>query len=119
MTLSKERVSLNDVARKVLEEATTTALGAPICTVITFHLKQKFRKDPSEAFIDDPKAFYLALEAIFGAGAKSIISIVAALLIKKYGMTYNSEEFMNLIVKGDESSKKALVEILSRIADET
>lgn len=119
MPLSKEKVTLHEVARRIFEEATTTALGPTCNAVITFHLKQKFRKDPSETFVEDPKAFYAALEEVFGAGAHCIISLVAALLIKKHCMTYNAEEFVNLMLKGDESSKKMLVEILSFVADET
>ncbi len=119
MPLSEERVALCGVVRKVFEEATTTALGPTCNTVITFHLKQKFGKDPCEVFLEDPRAFYTALEEIFGAGAQSIINLVATFLIDKYGMTYNAEEFVNLMVKGDKSSKSKLEKILSCIVSET
>lgn len=119
MPLSKQNPSLYEVARKVLEEATTTALGPSCNTVITFHLKQKFGKDPCKVFIDDPRAFYTALEEIFGAGAQSIMTLVATFLTNKYGMTYNSEEFVNLMVKGDKLSKNKLEKILSSTVSET
>jgi hypothetical protein len=113
LPLTKEKASLYEIARKVLEEATTTALGPTCNTVITFHLKQKFGKDPCQVFIDDPKAFYSALEEIFGAGAQSIMNVVATFLRNKYGMAYNAEEFVNLMVKSDKISKNKLEEILS------
>lgn len=118
MSLSKGKVALYEVARKVFEEATIAALGSDVNAVIMFHLKQKFGKDPSEVFVEDPGAFYTALKEIFGAGADGIISLVGMLLINKYGVTYSTENFVNLVVKGDKSSKDKLGEILSHILQE-
>lgn len=113
MPIGKDKVSLYEAARRVWEEATTISLGPTSYTVITFHLKQKFEKDPSEVFVEDPRAFYTALKEIFGAGAESIISLVGTLLINKYGITCSPESFVSLVVEGDESSKNKLEEILS------
>jgi hypothetical protein len=118
LPLSKDRVALYSIARKVFEEATTAALGSDVNAVITFHLKKKFGKDPSEVFVEDPAAFYTALKAIFGAGAENIISLVGTLLMNKYGVTCTTESFVNLMVKGDKSSKDTLGEILSHIPQE-
>jgi len=115
---SKKNVPLHKVARRIFEEATTAALGPTCNPVITYHLQKKFGKDPSETFIEDPKAFYAALEEVFGAGARHIIIIVATLLIKKHCMTYSAEDFVHLLIKGDEPSKKILAEILSCAANE-
>lgn len=119
MPPSKQRVSVYETARRILEEATSTALGPACNTVITFHLKQKFEKDPYQVFVEDPGDYYAALEKLFGAGAKSFISLVGTFLINKYGMTYSAEEFVNLVVQGDKSSKNKLGKILSHIAEET
>lgn len=119
MPMSKTKVSLYGVARKVIEEATTTALGPTCNTVIEFHLKQKFGRDPSEVFVEDPRTFYIALKEIFGAGAESIISLIGTYLVNEYGVTGGAERFVNLVVKGDESSKNKLEEILSKIVDQT
>jgi hypothetical protein len=119
LPLNKTKTTLYEVARKILEAATTTALGPTCNTVIEFHLKQKFGRDPCEVFVEDPTAFYTALKEIFGAGAESIISLVGTFLVNKYGMTASAETFLNLVVKGDESSKSRLEEILSRIAHQT
>lgn len=119
MPLSKTKGSLYEIARRILEEATTTALGPTCNTVIEFHLKQRFGRDPSEVFVEDPRAFYVALKEIFGAGADSIISLIGTFLVNKYGMADNAEGFVNLVVKGDESSKNKLEEILSKIVDQT
>ena len=113
MPLDKDKVSLYEAARKVWEEATTTSLGPTSYTVITFHLKQKFGKEPSEVFVEDPKAFYTALKEIFGVGADNIISLVGTFLTNKYGMTCSPESFVNLVLEGDESSKNKLEEILA------
>ena len=118
MPSRKENVSLYKVARRIFEEATTAALGPTCNPVITFHLQRKFGKDPSETFIEDPKAFYGALEEVFGAGAQHIILIVATLLIKKHCMTCSAGDFLHLLMKGDEASKKILAEIFSCAANE-
>jgi hypothetical protein len=115
LSVSKDQALLCAVARKVFEEATTSALGSDVNAVITFHLRQKFGKDPSEVFVEDPAAFYAALKAIFGAGADSIISLVGTLLINKYGITCSADTFVSLVVKGDKSSKDKLGEILSHV----
>jgi hypothetical protein len=116
MSLKNEKTLLQNVAKKVFEEATTTALGSSCSVVIEFHLKQKFGKDPYEVFVEDPKSFYEALKEIFGAGAESMITLVGTFLIKKYGITCTASEFLNLVVDGDEPAKRTLKEILKNIA---
>jgi hypothetical protein len=116
MSLKNEKISLQNVAKQVFEEAITTALGSSCSVVIEFHLKQKFGKDPYEVFLEDPKSFYEALEEIFEAGAESMISLVGTFLVKKYGITCEATEFLNLVVNGDEPAKRALKEILTSIA---
>ncbi len=117
MPVSKHKASLCEVARRVFEEAITTALGPTCNTVITFHLKQKFGKDAYEVFVDNPRAFYTALEEIFGAGAESMISLVGNFLVRKYGINCNAEKFVSLVVKSDKTARNELEEILSDIAD--
>lgn len=119
MSLKNEKILLQNVAKEVFEEATTTALGSSCSVVIEFHLKQKFGKDPYEVFLEDPKSFYEALEEIFGAGAESMISLVGTFLIKKYGITCTATEFLNLVVNGDEPARRALKEILTCIASQS
>ena len=119
MRLSKDRISLYEVARKIFEEATTAALGSTCNTVITFHLEKRFGRDPCEVFVEDPRAFYVALEEIFGAGADSIVSLVGSYLVRKYGISYTPERFVSFVVTGDESSRHKLKEILSRVANQT
>lgn len=118
MSIRDERVLLKKVAKEVIEEATTTALGSSCNVVIAFHLKQKFGKDPYEVFAEDPRSFYKALEEIFGAGAESMISLVGTFLIKKYGMTCTADEFVKLVVSGDEPAKLALKGIMQTIASQ-
>jgi len=118
MSIKNEKLLLRNVAKKVFEEATTTALGSSCSVVIEFHLKQKFGKDPYEVLLEDPKSFYEALEEIFGAGAESMISLVGTFLIKKYGITCTATEFLNMVVNGDEPAKRALKEILTSIASQ-
>ena len=117
MPLSNE-VSIYQTARKVLDEAITKALGSANNAVITFHLKQKFGKDPSEVFVENPRAFFVALQSIFGAGAESIVSLIGTFLITRYGMAYSTGEFLELLKVGDRSSRDKLEEILSKIASE-
>jgi len=68
-------------------------------------------------FVEDPRAFYTALQSIFGAGAESIVNLVGTFLTSKYGMTYGGEEFAQLLIVGDKLSRKKIREILSQIVN--
>jgi hypothetical protein len=80
-------------------------------------LKQKFGKDPYAVLIDDPKAFYNGLTEISGLGADLVLSLVEALLAKRYGVSRSAEEFLALFTRGDSQSKHELKETFRRIAD--
>ncbi len=51
----KKNVWLHKVAQKIFEEATAASLGATFNVIISFHLRQKFGKDPYEVLLDCPK----------------------------------------------------------------
>jgi hypothetical protein len=104
------------VAKKVFEEATGTALGQTCYTVISFHLKQKFCKEPCEVLVEDPKTFYKALEEIFGAGAESLMNLLGTFLTRKYTVNCTPKEFVDIVTKGDAPSKRKLKEILEAVA---
>ena len=115
MSSKNEMTILYAVACKVFEEATAATLGSTCSTVISYHLGRKFNKDPFEVFVDDPKSFYGGLQEVFGPGAESMLNLVGTCLAKKYNVDCNAEEFAKSVIKGDESSKAKLKEILSTI----
>jgi len=112
-------VSLSGTVQKIFSEATTEAMGSTFqALIISFHLKQKFGKDPYDVLIDDPKAFYNGLTEISGTGADTVLSLVGTLLSKRYGTSRSAEEFLALFTRSDSQSKHELKEIFSRIADQ-
>jgi hypothetical protein len=111
--------SLSGTVQKIFGEATTESMGSTFqAIIISFHLKQKFGKDPCEVLIDDPKAFYNGLREVSGDGADVVLSLVGALLSKRYGVNRSAEEFLALFTRGDSQSKHELKEIFGRIADQ-
>jgi len=118
MPLENKETLLHEAARKVFEEATTLSLGSPCNTVIVFHLKKKFGKDPYEVFTDDPKEFFKGLEEVFGAAAECMVGLIGAFIVRKYEIACTAEEFVALVVKGDELSKRRLREILFCVASQ-
>ena len=112
--MTEERILLHKVAQKVFEEASTVNLGLTFHIIISFHLKQKFGKDPYEVLVDDPKTFFNGLEEVLGAGAEAVISLIGAFLVIKYCVNCTPDEFVRLLIKGDEPSKRRLKEILTK-----
>jgi hypothetical protein len=111
--------SLSGTVQKIFSEATTEAMGSTFQTlIISFHLKQKFGKDPYDVLIDDPETFYNGLREISGAGADVVLSLVGSLLSKRYGTNRSAEECLALFTRSDSQSKHELREIFRRIADQ-
>jgi hypothetical protein len=110
--MTEERILLHKVAQKVFEEASTVNLGLTFHLIISFHLKQKFGKDPYEVLVNDPKTFFNGLEEVLGAGAEAVISLIGSFLVIKYCVNCTPNEFVRLLIKGDEPSKRKLKEIL-------
>lgn len=110
---------LSWAVQKIFSEATTESMGSTFqALIISFHLKQKFGKDPYDVLIDDPKAFYNGLTEISGDGADTVLSLVGTLLSKRYGVSRSAEEFLVLFTRSDSQSKHELKEIFRRIADQ-
>jgi hypothetical protein len=114
--MTEERILLHKVAQKVFEEASTSNLGLTFHIIISFHLKQKFGKDPYEVLVDDPKTFFNGLEEVLGAGAEAVICLIGTFLVIRYGVNCTTDEFVRLLIKGDEPSKRRLKEILIDVA---
>ena len=111
--------SLSGTVQKIFSEATTESIGPTFqALIISFHLKQKFGKDPYDVLIDDPKAFYNGLTEISGAGADTVLSLVGTFLSKRYGTSRSAEEFLVLFTRSDSRSKHELKEIFRRISDQ-
>ena len=66
--------------------------------------------------VNDPKTFFNGLEEVLGAGAEAVISLIGTFLVIKYGVNCTLDEFVRLVIKGDEPSKRRLKEILIDIA---
>jgi hypothetical protein len=111
--------SLSGTVQKIFSEATAEAMGSTFqAIIISFHLKQKFGKDPYDVLIDDPETFYNGLGEILGTGADAVLILVGSLLSKRYGSSRSAEEFLALFTRGDSQSKHELKEIFRRIADQ-
>jgi hypothetical protein len=111
--------SLSGTVQRIVSEATTEAMGSTFqAIIISFHLKQKFGKDPYDVLIGDPEAFYNGLREILGTGADTVLILVGTLLSKRYGSSRSAEEFLALFTRGDSRSKHELEEIFRRIADQ-
>ncbi len=108
-------VLLHKVAQKIFEEATATSLGSTFHVIISFHLKQKFCKDPYEVLVDNPKLFYNGLREVLGEGAEAIISLVGTYLTVKYDTNCTAEEFVRLFTRNGKPTKERLQEIFRNI----
>jgi hypothetical protein len=113
------RGPLSWTVQEIFSEATTEAMGSTFQSIIiSFHLKQKFGKDPYDVLMDDPEAFYNGLREVSGDGADVVLSLVGVLLSKRYGVSRSADEFLALFTRGDSQSKHELKEIFRRIADQ-
>jgi hypothetical protein len=111
--------SISGTVQRIFSEATTESMGSTFqALIISFHLKQKFGKDPYEVLLDDPKAFYNGLTEISGAGADTVLDLVGTFLSKRYGANHSAEEFLVLFTRSDSQSKHELKELFRRIADQ-
>ena len=111
----EKNVWLHKVAQKIFEEATATSLGATFHVIISFHLKQKFGKDPYEVLIENPKIFYNGLKEVLGEGAEAVISLVGTYLTVKYSTGCPTEEFVGLFTKDGKSTAQRLQEVFRSI----
>jgi hypothetical protein len=116
--MTEERILLHKVAQKVFEDATVTSLGSTFHIIITFHLKQKFNRDPYEVLITDPKTFYNGLKEVLGAGAEAVITLVGTFLTVKYHTNYTAKEFVELFTKTGEPQRQGLSEIFESIVNQ-
>ncbi len=110
-----KNVLLHKVAQKIFEEATATSLGSTFHVIISFHLRQKFGKDPYEVLVDNPRAFYNGLREVLGEGAEAIISLVGTYLTVKYDTNCTTEEFVRLFTRNGKPTKERLQEIFRNI----
>ena len=110
---------LSWAVQKIFSEATTESMGSTFqALIISFHLKQKFGKDPYDVLVNDPETFYNGLTEISGTGADVVLSLVGTLLSKRYGVSHSAEEFLVLFTRSDSQSKHKLKEIFRSIADQ-
>ncbi|NLE03253.1 MAG: hypothetical protein GX638_00420 [Crenarchaeota archaeon] len=117
--MTEERNTLLfEVAQKSFEEATANCLGATFNVIITFHLKQKFGKDPFEVFIVNPNQFYEGLTGVLSEGAEAIINLVGTYLFTKYKINTTVEEFTNIFSKDDKLGTKKLCSIFKNVIDQ-
>lgn len=114
-----EKTILYKIAKEVFEEATMPVLGQAAYEAICFHLKQRIGREPNEALVDEPKKFYEEFENILSSGADVLLSHVGKCIADKYGVSCSSEEFVEILYRGDESSKEKIVEIMSEIHEKT
>lgn len=109
-----KQVLLHKVAQKIFEEATAASLGSTFHIIISFHLRNKFGKDPYEVLIEDPKCFYNGLKEVLGAGAEAVINLVGTYLTVKYSTSCTTEEFVKLF-KDSKPTAQRLQEVFRNI----
>jgi hypothetical protein len=115
VSIAEQKDLLSRVARRIFEEATTSSLGATFNVIISFHLRQKFGRDPYEVLLDCPKTFNDGLKEVLGEGAEAVIKLVGNYLILKYNVDCTAEQFVELFKKDGNSSTQRLAEILQNI----
>jgi hypothetical protein len=115
VSIAEQKDLLSRVARKIFEEATTSSLGSTFNVIISFHLRQKFGRDPYEVLLDCPKTFNDGLKEVLGEGAEAVIKLVGNYLILKYNVDYTAEQFVELFKKDGNSPAQRLAEILQNI----
>jgi len=101
-------------AQKIFEEATTMGLGSTFHVIISFHLKNKFNKNPCEMLVENPKSFYDGLKEVLGEGADAVLILIGTYLITKYNMNYNAEEFAKLFTRDRQPAEQKLIEIFQK-----
>jgi hypothetical protein len=111
----KKNVLLYRVVCKVFEEATAASLGATFHIIISFHLKQKFGKDPYEVLIESPTTYYGGLKEVLGEGGDAVINLVGTFLTAKYNVDCTAEEFLRLFTKDSQLSEQKLSEIFQSV----
>ena len=110
-----DKSALYKTAREVFEEATTPVLGLTVYKVLCFHLEQRIGKDPYEILLEDPQKFYEEFEKLFAKGTDVLLNYVGKCLEDKYCTNFSPEKFVELLYKGDESSKDKMIEIMTTI----
>lgn len=115
MSITEQKDLLSRVAQRIFEEATTSSLGSTFNIIISFHLKQKFSKDPYNVLLDNPKMFYDGLKEVLGEGAEAVIKLVGNYLILKYNVDCTAEQFVELFKKDGNQPTQRLAEILQTI----
>jgi hypothetical protein len=115
LSLVREKEQARSVISRGFEAATTEAMGSTFHTIIYFHLKRKFGKDPYEVLIEDPKCFYNGLKEVLGAGAEAVINLVGTFLTIKYDVDCTAEEFTGLFTKDSTLSTQKLSKIFGSI----
>jgi hypothetical protein len=111
----KKNVLLHSVVRKIFEEATDASLGATFHIIISFHLKQKFGKDPYEVLIESPTTYYDGLKEVLGEGGDAVLNLVGTFLTAKYNVDCTAEEFLKLFTKDSQLSARKLSEIFQSV----
>jgi hypothetical protein len=111
----EKNVWLHKVAQKIFEEATAASLGATFHVIISFHLKQKFGKDPYEVLIENPKIFCNGLKEVLGEGAEAVINLVGTYITIKYDINCTAEEFTRLFTRNGKPPQLKLSEIFATI----
>lgn len=111
----KKNALLYRVARKVFEEATAASLGATFHIIISFHLKQKFGKDPYEVLLESPTTYYDGLKEVLGEGGEAVLNLVGTFLTAKYNVNCTAEEFLRLFTKDSQLSAGKLSEIFRSV----
>ena len=115
MSIAQQKNLLSKVAQKIFEEATAASLGTTFHTIICFHLRQKFGKNPYEVLIDSPNTFYNGLREVLGEGAEAVLNLTGTHLTAKYDVYCTVEEFTSLFTKNRTSPGQKLSQIFGSI----
>lgn len=110
-----EKAVIYRIAKKVLEEATMPVLGLAAYEAVFSHLQQRLGREPNEVLVDNPKKFYEEFENVLASGADILLKHVGKCIAENYGIPCSSEEFIEILCRGNELSREKIVEIMSAI----
>lgn len=96
-------MSILDIFR-VLDE-----IAYPVGSVLRYHMRKRLKRDPSDLFERDPKAFYDLLREILGLNAEAFLVALSDVLREEYGVNLNGEELIRALREDDKYYVKYLL----------
>jgi len=87
--VKKSEEDLKQALQASIDEVFTVYLGEAMSNLVYSYLETRFRLEKG-AILDEPGRFADGLEALFGSGAKILLSLIAKSLASRLGIEYDA-----------------------------